>query len=833
MVKRLISVILAFILIASLGSIAAFADSGTPSTGSGSGGGLLDGDGNGESDDPLDDPSVNSDDDPDVDPSDPSDPNDPDDPDDPSINPNPSDPSDPSDPALLNSADTPSLADLGLAEDTIYYLQPFASTSRLIDITGASKASGATAILWSAHYRANQQFTLIDAGDGFVYVRSESSGLVLGIQGTIRSGAKVAQFAQADEPRLKWQITANTDGSYLLTSAANAGLALDLTGSADKNNTAIEVWTAHNGKAQRFYFVNSPYVTPPSGETIPSGYYTIALASSPGLVFDVYGNSSAAGAKIELWTSKSSPNQVFSVQIGGDGYYTLRPLNSGLYFDVYGASRLAGANTIQWTSSSRDNQRYSIVDNLDGTYSILPKHANMALTVQGTSAQAGSLIVTGPWAASAPRQTQQFVFQTPSTPVLGTGVRTITPHAATSKRIDIEGNSKSSGANVIVWSSNGGMNQKFMVVAADDGAYALRSLSSGLYLTAESSAVRQRPATGTAPAAEAPATATSLATFGDDQLWLPGYAIGGYTLTNKASGELLTLSGSTIVTAAANGSTSQVFSLTSTNILNNESYYTFTTAGGMVLDVGGNSIYDGGNIGLWTPKGSANQKWRIEALGGGWFIFRGAVSFKCMTISGGSKSDGANVLQLTYRRNSYEQWRLVADADGSLVIQSKSGMYLAASGGRDVSGSNVVATPNLSKALHFFVSQTTYDPFSGTYVEVNLSRQLVTYVRNGHITVQTDVVTGKPWTPTPVGTWYVMSKATNVTLVGVDYAVPVTYWMPFTSWGHGLHDADWHSIFGGDRWRNYGSHGCVNMPPAQAAKLYSYVTTGTQVWVHN
>jgi lipoprotein-anchoring transpeptidase ErfK/SrfK len=144
----------------------------------------------------------------------------------------------------------------------------------------------------------------------------------------------------------------------------------------------------------------------------------------------------------------------------------------------------------------------------------------------------------------------------------------------------------------------------------------------------------------------------------------------------------------------------------------------------------------------------------------------------------------------------------------------------------------VVTTSDPNQALRFLVNQTSYNPFSGTYVEIDLTRQLLTYVRYGEILVQTDVVTGSPGRNTPAGTWYVLSKATNVTLVGVDYAVPVSYWMPFTRMGHGMHDANWHQIFGGTRYQTVGSHGCVNMPPVQAAKLYSVISTGTQIWIH-
>ena len=55
-----------------------------------------------------------------------------------------------------------------------------------------------------------------------------------------------------------------------------------------------------------------------------------------------------------------------------------------------------------------------------------------------------------------------------------------------------------------------------------------------------------------------------------------------------------------------------------------------------------------------------------------------------------------------------------------------------------------------------------------------------------------------------------------------EWESPVTYWMPFNG-GIGFHDADWQPYFGGDRFMEGGSHGCINMPPEKAAELYNII----------
>ena len=123
-----------------------------------------------------------------------------------------------------------------------------------------------------------------------------------------------------------------------------------------------------------------------------------------------------------------------------------------------------------------------------------------------------------------------------------------------------------------------------------------------------------------------------------------------------------------------------------------------------------------------------------------------------------------------------------------------------------------------------------------TYIEVDLENQHMWYYKDGNVALETDIVSGKPKSPTPTGVDYVWEKKTNETLRGKnddgsDYASPVKYWMPIDWGGVGLHDSDWQPAYGGDLWKTRGSHGCVNTPPDVMAKLYDMVEVGTPVVV--
>lgn len=127
-----------------------------------------------------------------------------------------------------------------------------------------------------------------------------------------------------------------------------------------------------------------------------------------------------------------------------------------------------------------------------------------------------------------------------------------------------------------------------------------------------------------------------------------------------------------------------------------------------------------------------------------------------------------------------------------------------------------------------------------TYAEVDLTNQRAYFIKNGKVVLDSPVVTGNPnkGNATPQGTDSLTYKTRNAVLRGdrlpdgsYSYESPVKYWMPFNG-GIGFHDASWQSAFGGTRYKTHGSHGCINMPTDQAAKMYELISDGTPVVVH-
>ena len=130
--------------------------------------------------------------------------------------------------------------------------------------------------------------------------------------------------------------------------------------------------------------------------------------------------------------------------------------------------------------------------------------------------------------------------------------------------------------------------------------------------------------------------------------------------------------------------------------------------------------------------------------------------------------------------------------------------------------------------------------FGNTYVEIDVSRQHVWFYKDGSRIVDSECVTGKMVKSryTPAGIFTLVSKTSPKTLRGpkqadgsYEWESDVTFWMPFNG-GIGLHDATWRSSFGGNIYKNSGSHGCVNLPYNVAKTIYNNIEVGTPIIVY-
>ncbi|MBF6592771.1 MAG: L,D-transpeptidase [Ktedonobacterales bacterium] len=136
----------------------------------------------------------------------------------------------------------------------------------------------------------------------------------------------------------------------------------------------------------------------------------------------------------------------------------------------------------------------------------------------------------------------------------------------------------------------------------------------------------------------------------------------------------------------------------------------------------------------------------------------------------------------------------------------------------------------------------------GRVILVSLSQQWLWAYLDGRLLFASPVTTGRPSLATPIGTYTIQAKLTNVTFFspwapGSPYyyaPLRINYALLFRAGGFYIHDAPWRETFGpgseqphtdADGTRETGSHGCVNMPERATAWLYSWATVGTALFI--
>jgi len=118
------------------------------------------------------------------------------------------------------------------------------------------------------------------------------------------------------------------------------------------------------------------------------------------------------------------------------------------------------------------------------------------------------------------------------------------------------------------------------------------------------------------------------------------------------------------------------------------------------------------------------------------------------------------------------------------------------------------------------------------WIDVNLKSQHLVAYEGNTIVQRYNVTTGTPENPTNPGVFHIFSKVKNEHMKGPGYDIPVVPWtMYYQGGGYAIHGAPWRDVYGPGT-ELTGSHGCVNSPVDQVAKLYQWAPLGTTVVIH-
>lgn len=122
------------------------------------------------------------------------------------------------------------------------------------------------------------------------------------------------------------------------------------------------------------------------------------------------------------------------------------------------------------------------------------------------------------------------------------------------------------------------------------------------------------------------------------------------------------------------------------------------------------------------------------------------------------------------------------------------------------------------------IDRPTKVPEKSKWIHIDLSEQTLVAYRGDEPVFATLVSSGKEGYEPPKGLFRVLNKHVSVTMNGSDpiegwYEVEEVPWTMYYWEGYAVHGAYWHNDFGTTR-----SHGCTNVPPADARWLFYWTT---------
>ena len=273
-------------------------------------------------------------------------------------------------------------------EDGYYFIATALDESKVLDVSAASKLSGANVQIWGNEGVAQQKFYIKYDGNGYYTIKNVNSGKVLDVAGgKTEKGTNVQQWTSNSTDAQKWVIREKEDGKYNIISKVS-GIYLDVAGGKNINGTNVQINFATNSANQEFTFIE----TKVGARTIPDGTYEITTKIALNMLLDVSGGSSADGTNVQIWADANEKQQKFEVTYLGNGSYKIICNRSGKALTVSDTGTAYSSNVYQSTYNGASNQLWQIEKKTDNQYYIVSEYNGRYLDVAGGNTENGTNI---------------------------------------------------------------------------------------------------------------------------------------------------------------------------------------------------------------------------------------------------------------------------------------------------------------------------------------------------------------------------------------------------------------------------------------------------------
>ena len=281
------------------------------------------------------------------------------------------------------------------------YMATSALKSNLVmDVVDGSTSAGAGIQLYSSNGTDAQRYNIQKTSDGYYTIQNVKSDLYLTLYTTwadLRSGQKVTQRSYTGGVSQKWCLEQNSDGTYTVVSAMDSSMALDVTDGKARNGALIQAWDSNGTAAQHWKFSAAKTarqrldaLAASSKGTVAAGTYEVRSAVRSSAVFDAANGYTSNGTAVQVYASNGTDAQRWKVEVGSDGYLTIKNAKSGLALDVTDGEAYSGAKLQLWQPNGTRAQKWVAVADGKGVKLVSALDEGLVVDLPSGSAKNGN-----------------------------------------------------------------------------------------------------------------------------------------------------------------------------------------------------------------------------------------------------------------------------------------------------------------------------------------------------------------------------------------------------------------------------------------------------------
>ena len=283
------------------------------------------------------------------------------------------------------------------------YLASSALRSNFVmDVADGSTGAGAGIQLYSSNGTDAQRFKIQKTSDGYYTIQNSKSDLYLTLYTTwadLKNGQQVTQRSYTGGMSQKWCMEQNSDGTYTVVSAMDSSMAIDVANGKAFNCAVVQVWESNGTAAQRWSFSSAKTarqrldaLAASSKGTVAAGTYEVRSAVRSSAVFDAANGGTSNGTAVQVYGSNGTDAQRWTVEVGSDGYLTIKSAKSGLALDVTDGKAYSGARLQLWQANGTRAQKWVAVRDGNGVKLVSALDEDLVVDLPSASARNGNVL---------------------------------------------------------------------------------------------------------------------------------------------------------------------------------------------------------------------------------------------------------------------------------------------------------------------------------------------------------------------------------------------------------------------------------------------------------